>query len=138
VNRQHRFNHPRRGATMVEFALSFLLFLTVVIAVFEGGLVVWSYTTLNHAARQGARQAMVHNFRNPGSDDDIINTVKANAVGLFKDDVDVSVSWEDATKPGGSTVTVAASYPLFYFANDFIFSGDSITLTANSTAVLVE
>ena len=41
----------RRGATMVEFALFFLLFFVVTVALMELGRGMWTYTTVAHAAR---------------------------------------------------------------------------------------
>ncbi len=33
----------QRGAQMVEFALGFLIFLVLVVGIFEGGRLVWTY-----------------------------------------------------------------------------------------------
>lgn len=129
----------RRGAQMVEFALSFLLFLILVVGIFEGGRLVWTYTTLTHAARQGSRLAVVHGKRNPLSDDTaIIAAVRAQAVGLPANDVTVNTVWSDANKTGGSVVTVSASYPINFIASPLVFGGSGLSLTARSRATVAD
>ena len=49
----------RRGAMIVEFALTFMLFFVIVLALMEMGRAIWTYTTLAHAARQTARFAQI-------------------------------------------------------------------------------
>jgi Flp pilus assembly protein TadG len=128
-----------RGAEMVEFALSFLLFLILVAGIFEGGRLVWTYETLAHAARQGARFAIVHGERNPLSDDTAITAaVKAQAVGLPSADVTVNTVWSDADKKGGSLVTVSATYPLSFIASPLVFGSSGLTLTAKSQATVAD
>ena len=129
----------RRGAQMVEFALSFLLFLVLVVGIFEGGRLVWTYETLAHAARQGARTAIVHGERNPLSDDSaIVDAVRAQAVGLPSGEVIVDTVWSDAEKKGGSIVTVSASYPISFIASPLVFGGNGLSLTARSRATVAD
>ena len=52
-------SNGQSGAAIVEFSLVFMLFLVLSIGLFEMGRAMWIYTTLSHAARQGARFAMV-------------------------------------------------------------------------------
>lgn len=49
----------RRGAVIVEFALTFMLFFVIVLALMDMGRCIWTYTTLSHAARQTARFAQI-------------------------------------------------------------------------------
>ena len=72
---------PRRGATLVEFALSFVLFLMLMMAILEGAVMLWTYSTLAHATRQAGRYAMVHGARNPVTDKAVQDRVAANALG---------------------------------------------------------
>ena len=58
-SRNERFG-SRRGQSMVEFSLVFVLFITMMAGMFEFGRALWVYTTLAHATREGARYAMVH------------------------------------------------------------------------------
>jgi Flp pilus assembly protein TadG len=99
----------RRGQAMVEFSLVFIIFLMLMVGLFELGRVVWIYTTVAHAARQGARYAMVHG--NGGSPDDaaLIASVKAQAVGLTDSVIQVTPTWEGGGIVG-SFVSVRVSY----------------------------
>lgn len=129
----------RRGAQMVEFALTFMIFLVLVLGIFEGGRLVWTYSTLSHAVRQGSRLAVVHGKRNPYSDNDPITAaVRAQAIGLPASDVTVSTVWADGTKRGGSIVTVTASYPITFIAAPLVFGSNGIRLTATSRATVAD
>lgn len=129
----------RRGAQMVEFALTFLIFLVLVVGIFEGGRLVWTYTTLSHAVRQGSRLAVVHGERNPLADNDPIrDAVRAQAIGLPASDVTVDTVWSDADKAGGSVVTVTASYPIVFVASPLVFGSNGLTLTARSRATVAD
>jgi Flp pilus assembly protein TadG len=52
--------HASRGQSLVEFALVIPIFLTLLLAIFDVGRVIWAVTSLNNAAREGARYAIVH------------------------------------------------------------------------------
>ena len=100
----------RRGQSMVEFSLVFIIFLMLMVGLFELGRVVWIYTTVAHAARQGARYAMVRG--NSGSPDDaaLVASVKAQAVGLSNAVIQVTPNWEGGGIVG-TFVSVRVSYP---------------------------
>lgn len=49
-----------RGQALAEFALVLPLFLTIVLGIFDIGRVVWARNSLEDAAREGARYAIVH------------------------------------------------------------------------------
>jgi len=49
-----------RGQALVEFALVLPLFLTLMLAIFDIGRVIWARNSLENAAREGARYAIVH------------------------------------------------------------------------------
>jgi Flp pilus assembly protein TadG len=134
-----RRGNGERGAQMVEFALGFLIFLVLVVGIFEGGRLVWTYTTLSHAARQGARYALVHGERNPLNDDaSITAAVRAQAVGLSSGSVAVNTVWSDPDKKGGSVVTVSASYPISFVASPLVFGSSGLNLTARSRATVAD
>lgn len=121
-----------KGATIVEFALSFLLFLTVSIGLFEMGRAMWIYTTLSHAARQGARYAIVSgaNAPTPATKATILAVVRRHAIGLVSSDVAIDVVWEDAaTMDGGEFVRVRARYPFRFLTGPvFIANGGTFDL----------
>ena len=115
---------------MVEFALSFVLFLTVSLGLFEMARAMWIYTTLSHAARQGARFAIVGgaNSPTPASDADILAVVRKHAIGLVSSDVSADVVWQDpASRDGGQFVRVRARYP-FRFLTGPVFIANQVNL----------
>ena len=133
-------DHPtdgRRGATMVEFALFFLLFLMLAVGLMELGRGIWTYTTLAHAARQGARYALVHGLANPiaGDDPSIEAVVKANAVGLDGSEISVLTTWDPANEPG-SVVEVQVRYPFRLAVAPLILAQDSIQMGSTSRMIM--
>ena len=126
----------KKGATMVEFALSFLLFITVSLVLFEMARAMWIYTTLSHAARQGARHAIVSgaNAPAPATDASILAVVRRNSIGLVASDVSINVVWEDpASMIGGEFVSVQATYP-FRFLTGPVFISNNGTFTLGSVS----
>ncbi len=96
-----------RGATMVEFGLFFLLFLVVAVALMELGRGVWTFTTVAHAARAGARYAITHGQLNPISNGDpsIADVVHSNAIGLNTADMTVNTKYEEYDDISGTWLT---------------------------------
>lgn len=60
-NRRHGI--PPRGQAMVELALIMPILFVVVLGTFEAGRYIFHYELINHAAREGARYAIVHGSR---------------------------------------------------------------------------
>ena len=100
----------RRGQSMVEFSLVFIVFLMLMVGLFELGRMVWIYETVAHAARQGARYAMVRG--NSGAPDNaaLIASVKGQAIGLISSQITVTPTWEGGGIVG-TFVRVQVSYP---------------------------
>ncbi|PYS92857.1 MAG: hypothetical protein DMF64_07680 [Acidobacteria bacterium] len=55
-----RRHERERGAALVEFAIGATIFLTVLFAIIEFGLLLWTHNALTDAARRGARYAVTH------------------------------------------------------------------------------
>ena len=53
------------GQAMVEFAMATTIFLLLMFAIVELGMVVYSYNTISHAARECVRYAIVHSPTGP-------------------------------------------------------------------------
>jgi hypothetical protein len=76
----------RRGQALVEFALILPIFILVVMGIFDLGRAVYGFNTVNNAAREGARLAIV---------DQTVTEIKTEAVnhavslGLTVNDVSV-------------------------------------------------
>jgi Flp pilus assembly protein TadG len=102
-----------RGANTVEFALSFLLFFTVVFAVMEFGRAVAFYNILAGATKEGARYAMTHGSASgaAATQTDIQDVVRRWAVGLDSSAVTVTATWSPGNAPGGR-VHVQSRYTL--------------------------
>jgi Flp pilus assembly protein TadG len=54
-----RRGSPRRGQTLVEFALILPIFLLLLVGIFDFGRAIYAYNTVNNAAREGGRLAIV-------------------------------------------------------------------------------
>lgn len=60
-------NKAERGQSLVEFALSTLVLITLLLGVVEIGRMILVYTTVANATRAGVRYAIVHGFNNPAT-----------------------------------------------------------------------
>lgn len=125
----------RRGAAFVEFSLVFLLFLLMIAGLLELGRGVWAFTTIAHATRQGVRFAEARGSSNPANADQVRDVVRNAAVGLDKNQINVSTSWPDGVVRG-KLVTVRATYPFALVTTGFVIRQSSITLSASSRAII--
>ena len=60
MKQSKRFKSNEQGATLVEYSIALLVFLTVMFAVIEFGRALWVHNALADAARRGARYAVVN------------------------------------------------------------------------------
>jgi Flp pilus assembly protein TadG len=140
----------RRGATLVESAVVLMVFLTLVLGMLDLGIAVLRYNTLSDAARQGAREAIVHGKLAPAgwkggpwgpatidvaastTGIPVVDAITPLLVGFNLSQTRIKVEW-----PGGGNdlqqavrVTVSSPYqPMM----KFIFGSQSFALTASST-----
>ena len=111
------------GQTLVEFSLSILMLVMLLLGVFEISRMLLVYTTISNAARVGVRYAMVHGSHNSVSTSAIQQAVK-NYLGpatVNTGNATVTVNYPDTgscTNPG-CRVTVSVSYPYNPFTNYF-------------------
>lgn len=123
--RRRRFGgrRGRRGQTMVEFALCFLLFLGTVFGFAQVGMAIWIKTTLHHAVREAGRFAITgRTVSGLGHDASIRQVVTRNAAGLIdpaQADSLITIEYFDrdgsptANNDGGNTLALAiADYPI--------------------------
>ena len=74
----------RRGSAMVEFALTFIVFLAMIFAMFDLAYVVFVRGTLHHAVREGVRYAITgRTIAGLGQDDSIKQVIRNNSMGLL-------------------------------------------------------
>ena len=97
----HRRLGSRRGNAFVEFSLCFMLFLTLLVAMFEFSWLLFVKATFHHAVRESVRAALTgqENVAFPGQHDNYIKSViKTNSFGLLDDaalDAHVQVDYFD-------------------------------------------
>ena len=82
------------GQDLVEYAFTFMWFAFIMFMIFDLGRLVYYYSAMQNAAREGARYGVV-NPRNISQipTNQIIAMVKARSLGLDQNDISVSVSW---------------------------------------------
>jgi Flp pilus assembly protein TadG len=79
------------GQTLVEFALIIPIFILIVIGIFDVGRAIYAYTTINNAAHEAARLAIVDQ-----NTADVRDTAVGQAVGVRLVPADVTVRWLSA------------------------------------------
>lgn len=148
-SRQHASasrRYHQRGATLVEFALFFLLFLVVAVGLMEMGRGVWTFTTIAHAARAGARYAIIHGELNPipNNGTTIEDVVKANVIGLDPGDVTVATKYQRYDEVNGTwqtgpaynersnVVEVKVNYPFRLVTGGLVVAQNTIQLSSTS------
>lgn len=132
---KHLRNHSRRGAAMVEFALSFMLFLGLVVSLFEFGRLAWTYTAVHFASRQASRLATISGKSNPTTSAEMLAVAKKFAIGLDPANLTMVTNYNPATVRRGSLVTVRLNYP-FDFAFTPIVPSSQIPLRSTSMVVV--
>jgi Flp pilus assembly protein TadG len=137
--RQRPRDHERRGAVLVETALVLLVFLLLILGMLDLGIAVLRNHLVAEAARQGARQAIVHgskatqlgtwtagNYQAP-----LRQFVLPLLPGIDPDTVAVQADWPDGGNDPGQRVrvTVSTSYrPII----TLLFGSPSFNLSATS------
>ena len=137
-----RHGHARRGQALVEFALVIPLFLVLLVGIFDLGRAVFAYNTLTNAAREGARIAIVNQYKPT-----IIAHAKQQTAIVELNDPSVSIDFYQV-KPDGTpdmatkcaliavgclaVVSFEATYhPITPFISNIVFK-DGVTMTARS------
>jgi len=116
-----RLKRLERGQELVEFALVLILFLVVLMVIFDMGRAVYYYSAIHNAAREGARHGITD--QNAGNIQAFAQNV---AVGL---DIDPVIGITE------DTVTVSIDYVFVPVTPVLsLFSGEnSITLHSQAT-----
>jgi Flp pilus assembly protein TadG len=94
-----KFRQERtRGQALVEFALIIPIFVLLLVGIFDLGRGVYAWSTLNNAAREGTRQAIVD--QTPAH---IRSRAADHSVALGVDETDVVVEFRNKDDTGGCT-----------------------------------
>ncbi len=143
--RSVRRRRGQRGATLVEFSLTFLLFLVILLGIMEMSRMMWTYSTIAHAARQGARYCMVHGSINTAVVEDIEAIVHGASTGLQTDQLTVTPIWNPdtdretaipASVARGDIAEVRVTYPFQFITGDILVKAGSLTLSTTTRIVV--
>jgi Flp pilus assembly protein TadG len=133
-----------RGQALVEFALVIPIFLLLLVAIFDMGRAVFAYNTLTNAAREGARIAIVNQYK-----PSVLAHAKSETAIVELNDPSVSVTyWQvgadgnpDKSKPQCTTLVAvgclavvkfeATYFPITPIISQIIF-GSGVTFTATA------
>lgn len=88
-------NRDRRGQTLVEFALILPIFVLLLVGVFDFGRAIYAYNTINQAAREAARLAIVDQTISHIQDE-----ASQSSVSLGIEAADVMVEFRDREQLG--------------------------------------
>ena len=108
-----------RGQSLVEFALTLPVLLTLLLAIVELSYYYFTSISVSHAARAGIRLAAM----NTASQDEIRREVLAHATGVLlgASDVQLTTAAHDATMPGNPpSVSIRIEREHRFFSTGFL------------------
>lgn len=137
-----------RGSSLLEFSVSVWMLLLVTFLIFEFSMMVYTYSVLSNAAREGIRYAIVHGTDNAscsgpssgcgdGAGSNITAVVNSYAALSFHDvrGMHVTPSWPDGTSTPSSRVLVTIRYPYLPYLRLPGFNPPSMSVTAEGRIV---
>jgi Flp pilus assembly protein TadG len=139
MNRFKLIHSRERGATLVEFSIAAVVFLTAMFAVIEFGRALWVHNALSDAARRGARYAVIHSADDANAVKNVV--VYGNPAGGSKPMVpnlstaNVSVNYSQFGLNKG-TVSVSVTNYQFQFVIPIV--GTTITMPGYKTTLTGE
>ena len=128
-------NRGRRGHAVVEFGLAFVLFLGLVVNLFDFGRLAWTYTAVHYASRQASRFTTVRGKTNPTSSSEILGVARTHAIGIDPALLTMVTNYNPATVSRGRLITVRLNYP-FNFAFGALVPQSTIPLQSTSMVVI--
>ncbi len=132
-----RMLRDTRGVAAVEFAFAFPILILLLVGMLDVGRALWFTSTLDHAAREGARYASLRGAESlrPASDAEIQAFVRNRAIGIDPSRLTVSVAWAPNSYSGG-TVTVQVDRPFGFLLAGFL-GLSSFELTGEATMTVL-
>lgn len=132
-----RLLRDTRGVAAVEFAFAFPILLLLLIGTIDIGRALWYVSTLDHAAREGARYASLRGAESlyPASDVEIQAFVRDRAIGVDPSRLTVSIAWAPNSYSGGY-VTVQVVQPFGFLLTGFL-DLSPLDLTGESTMTVL-
>lgn len=95
-----------RGQALVEFALAFPIFVLLVMATFEAGLAVVTFTSIQNSAREGARYAVTA----PDDTNGVTAAARQAVFTLGGNTPNVTEAFPSKSDASGSPVAVTVTY----------------------------
>ena len=140
----------RRGATIVEFTLSFMVFLLVLLGLMELGRAVWTYSTISHVTRQAGRYYMVHGSMYTADASELKQVVTRDAIGLDASKLTIKTRWkrekfneldtiitEAVDVERGDTAEIEVSYPFQLITGDLIVDSSNFKMSSKTQVVVM-
>jgi Flp pilus assembly protein TadG len=114
MTRNLKFRHDERGAVSVEFTITFLVMMMVVLMMMELCSAIYTYVVLSDAVNEGVRYAIVNSTDQSGTE----AKVKTYASYSLHDvsAMSVSVTYPDGQNAPGR-VAISLSYPYLPYIN---------------------
>jgi Flp pilus assembly protein TadG len=131
-----RWRTHERGETLVEFALSFTVFLMTVLGTMVLGLAVFRYNMISNLAQEGARRASVCGKNNTvlsSSYCDVDAFVRSRALGIPLNSVTTNPPTYLTTLDAGQPVTVTVQHTFAPMSG--ILPVGSLTLTSSARMI---
>lgn len=131
-----RLRADRRGALAIEFGFALPVLALITIGLIDVSMLLWSSSTIENAAAEGARYAVVNGAQSPSpkSAEDIAAFIRTQAVGVPSTALNVDVSWQPNNQ-SGSRVTVALAY-----THNFLIGGliglDPVSINKTSRMIV--
>jgi len=118
----------QRGQALVEFAIILPILLLLVMGIFQFGMMINSYLTIQNITREGARAASIG-----WVDSEIIHRMEAISPTLDHNQLSIDITPSQGVRRSGESLTVKASYQ--YSMTVPIISNlfDEITLNAETS-----
>ena len=143
MNHLRRRRVGERGQGLLEFALILPIFVLLLVAIFDLGRAAFAYNTLTNAAREGARMAIVNQYK-----PSIVARAKQQTAIVELNDPSVSVNFYQVNADGSpntssqcaliavgclAVVSFEATYqPITPLIGNIVFK-NGVTFTATST-----
>ena len=139
MTKSKRFKSNEKGASLVEFSIAAMVFLTAMFAVIEFGRALWVHNALSDAARRGARYAVTHSADSAAQVRNVVvygdeNGGETPMIPNLTPD-NVTVEYTNFAVNGGR-VTVSITEYEFQFVIPIV--GTTITMPSYSTTLTGE
>ena len=131
-----RLRSDRRGALAIEFGFALPVLILLTAGLIDVSLLLWSTSTIENAAAEGARYAVVNGAQSVSlkSAAQIETYIRTAAVGVPTTALNVAVTWQPNNQ-SGSRVTVALDY-----THNFLVGGlvglDPVSITKTSRMIV--